>query len=91
LSNTKVVRLQQAPSANCAKRQPRQLDKQSDPALTGCTVSTRHNQLVSWTKCALLQLAVFAQVRLWQLVPLYLSVCSVIGNLNNVLQSSRAP
>jgi predicted nicotinamide N-methyase len=39
LSNGKVVRLAQAPSANSSKsKRQQQLDKNADPALTGCTV-----------------------------------------------------
>eukprot|EP00879_Flechtneria_rotunda_P008788 GHRR01009204.1.p1 GENE.GHRR01009204.1~~GHRR01009204.1.p1 ORF type:complete len:287 (+),score=113.14 GHRR01009204.1:533-1393(+) len=38
LNSGKTVRLRQAPSANSNKRQQQQLDKQSDPALTGSTV-----------------------------------------------------
>jgi predicted nicotinamide N-methyase len=39
LANGKVVRLTQAPSANSSKsKRQQQLDKNADPALTGCTV-----------------------------------------------------
>jgi predicted nicotinamide N-methyase len=39
LANGKVVRLAQAPSANSSKsKRQQQLDKNADPALTGCTV-----------------------------------------------------